>query len=340
MSSKFKIISLKKIIIISLILIIAFLSLTTYFTFWYSYSSHSNNSKLVNIPHNSTVREIANILYEKDVIYNKQMFIFATYLVGWSNKLYAGSYLIENGLTNYEVLKILTNHEQQIVQKIIIREGLTAKQIASLFHSKLNIDSSKFLKLIKDTSFIKNKCQLNVHSLEGFLFPKTYSFFWDPDEQDIVYAMTREFKRFFNDSLQRRMKELKLNLKELLTFASIVEGEARLDEERPVIAGVYYNRLRKKMFLEADPTIQYVLPNGPRRLFYSDYKFVSPYNTYLHAGLPPGPINNPGEKSIMAVLYPAEHDYLYFVASGDGGHIFSASYQQHVRAKSKIRNQQ
>ena len=165
--------------------------------------------------------------------------------------------------------------------------------------------------------------------------PKTYSFYWDPNEEDIILAMTKEFRRFFDDTLQKRMKEVKLTLEEVVAMASIVEGEAKLDEERPIIAGVYYNRLRKRMNLEADPTIQYVLPGGPRRLFNSDYKFQSSYNTYLHPGLPPGPINNPGEKSILAALYPKKHNFLYFVATGDGGHSFSETYQDHVKAKAK-----
>jgi UPF0755 protein len=339
LASKNKNIFVKKIIITFLVILIVSIGILTYLTFWYRYYSHSDTSKVVNIHNNSNIREIANILYERDVIYNKPLFVFATYMLGLSNKLYAGSYSMKNGLSNYEVLKILSNHEQQIIQRVTIREGLSAKQIAGIFRSKLNIDSSKFLKLTKDTNFIVNKCHLNVNSLEGFLFPKTYNFFWDPSEEDIIFTMTKEFRRVFNDTLQKRMNELNLNLKDVVTFASIIEGEAKLDEERPIIAGVYFNRLKKNMYLEADPTIQYVLPNGPRRLFNSDYKFPSSYNTYLHPGLPPGPINNPGEKSILAVLYPEKHNYLYFVAKGDGGHLFSESYQQHIKAKSMVRNQ-
>ena len=114
-------------------------------------------------------------------------------------------------------------------------------------------------------------------------------------------------------------------------MASIVEGESRIKDERPVIAGVYRNRLRKGMLLEADPTIQYILEEGPRRLLFSDLKMDSPYNTYQHKGLPPGPVNNPGMASILAALYPAEHNYYFFVANGTGGHWFSTTFEEHKR---------
>jgi UPF0755 protein len=281
------------------------------------------------------VREITDILYEKDVIYSKTFFLAATQLLGWGHKLYAGSYSIGNGLSNYDILKILTDQEQQIVLKVTIREGLTAKQISKILHDKLNINQTKFLKLTIDTNFIRTRCQLRIKSLEGFLFPKTYNFYWDPTEEDVILAMTKEFRKFFNENLQKKSDELKLSLEQIITLASIVEGEAKIDSERSIIAGVYYNRLKKNMHLEADPTIQYVLPSGPRRLFNSDYKFQSRYNTYLYPGLPPGPINNPGEKSILAALYPEEHEYIYFVAKGDGSHFFSETYNEHVRAKSR-----
>lgn len=149
--------------------------------------------------------------------------------------------------------------------------------------------------------------------------------------------MVKGFKDFYVDSLKTRQEALKLTLNEVLTLASIVEGEAMLDEERAVIAGVYLNRLKKRMRLEADPTVQYAIPDGPRRLTYSDLRFNSPYNTYVHYGLPPGPINSPGRKSILAALYPQFHSFLYFVANGSGGHIFSRTYSEHQKAVQSYR---
>jgi UPF0755 protein len=147
--------------------------------------------------------------------------------------------------------------------------------------------------------------------------------------------MARSFEAAWRPEWDARLDTLKLTRLQLVTLASIVEGEARVDEERQVIAGVYHNRLRIGMALQADPTIQYaiMLETGGRkpRLYTKDYRFPSPYNTYLHPGLPPGPVNSPGRRSIEASLYPAKVPFLYFVAMPDGRHRFSATYDEHLR---------
>jgi len=128
------------------------------------------------------------------------------------------------------------------------------------------------------------------------------------------------------------MEQRKLTLKDVVTIASIIEGETRFEPEKKIISQVYYNRLKKRMRLEADPTVQYALPDGPKkRLTYKDLKYPSPYNTYLNRGLPPGPINSPGLSSIMAAIYPDDNKYLYFVAKGDGSHKFAETYDQHKK---------
>jgi UPF0755 protein len=138
------------------------------------------------------------------------------------------------------------------------------------------------------------------------------------------------------DSLRDRAQVLGMNEIEVITLASIIEGEALYDKERPIIAGVYHNRLQKGMKLQADPTIQYIIDDGPRRLLKKDLMIESPYNTYLNKGLPPGPINNPGKKSILAALFPLKNDYLFFVARGDGYHTFTKTEQEHNQAKRKF----
>jgi UPF0755 protein len=143
--------------------------------------------------------------------------------------------------------------------------------------------------------------------------------------------MVKAFLRFYSDSLRMRQEELGWTRHQVMTLASIIEGEAILDAERGRISGVYHNRLRRHMRLEADPTIQFLLENGPRRLRYPDLQIASPYNTYRVGGLPPGPVNNPGRASILAALYPERHAFLFFVANGRGGHWFSATYADHLR---------
>ena len=147
------------------------------------------------------------------------------------------------------------------------------------------------------------------------------------------FQIVKEFQQVFNDDLRERAEQIGLTVNEVLTMASIIEGEAIFDSERAIIAAVYFNRLQKRMLLQADPTIQYIIKDGPRRLSLSDLKIDSPYNTYLYRGLPPGPICNPGKASILAVLYPDDNNYLFFVARSDGYHTFSTTIEEHNQAK-------
>jgi UPF0755 protein len=166
------------------------------------------------------------------------------------------------------------------------------------------------------------------------LFPDTYevSFGTGKNEKEIVRTMFNEFRKRITPEMNDEMKNKKITLTELITLASIVEAETRFEPEKETIAGVYYNRLKKGMRLEADPTVQYALPDGPKkRLMFSDLKFKSPYNTYLNRGLPPGPINNPGMSSILAALNPENHNYLYFAARGDGSHRFAETFGEHKK---------
>lgn len=328
---------LKLFLITSFIVIVILLLSFIYITLYLSYTSHSDKLKVVTIPKNSNLREITHILYENDIIRNEDLFILATKILNLENKIYPGTYKFQNNLNNYEVLKIISSEEEPSLIKVTIREGLTIKQIASLLKNKYKMDSSKFVNLTTDENYIKNTLKLNVNNLEGYLFPNTYLFYEKPNEDELIKLMVSELKKIFTDSLIEIIHSKKLNIHKVLTMASIIEGEAKLDDERPIIAGVYYNRLKKGMLLEADPTVQYSISDGPRRLYYKDYKTISPYNTYLHPGLPPGPVNNPGRKSIIAAINPAKHSFLYFVADGTGKHIFSYSYQQHIFAKRKIR---
>jgi len=214
--------------------------------------------------------------------------------------------------------------------RVTIREGLTARQQARLLARAIGTDTLRFLSLVADGGFARS-LGIEAPTLEGYLFPETYGFAWNQEELDVVRAMTSEFKKFFGDSLKQRTAEMGgWTENQVVTLASIIEGESRVPEERPLISGVYHNRLRKRMYLQADPTVQYALENGPRRLFYDDLKLDSPYNTYLHLGLPPGPVNNPGRSAIYAALYPQQNQYLYFVANGRGGHFCAKTYNEHL----------
>jgi len=175
------------------------------------------------------------------------------------------------------------------------------------------------------TILLKDSCFL-ILIISGEM--KTQKIFWK--------KWSRNIKILCQKSDENRARELGLKELEIITLASIIEGEALYDVERPIISGVYHNRLQKRMKLQADPTIQYIIKDGPRRLLNKDLKIKSPYNTYLNKGLPPGPINNPGKESIIAALFPNENEYLYFVARGDGFHKFSKTEKEHLIAKKKF----
>ncbi len=198
------------------------------------------------------------------------------------------------------------------------------------------MDSAAFVNKAFDSSFV-DSLGINGKSMEGYLFPDSYDIYERSSPSEIIGIFYNGFKKFMTDSLRARADSMGFTVHDILTLASIVEGETNKTEEMPEIASVYLNRLNKGMKLEADPTIQYLQPNGWKRLLYKDLKINSPYNTYLNTGLPPGPINNPGREAILAVLYPADTDYLFFVASGQGGHNFSKTYSQHLRNAAKYR---
>jgi len=191
------------------------------------------------------------------------------------------------------------------------------------------------LELIENEKFI-SKHGIKSRSLEGYLSPDTYFFFEGESPESVLAQLIKEYKTFWNNDNYKRAKELNFTEHEVVTLASIIEGEAIYDSERSKISAVYHNRLNINMRLQADPTIQYIIPDSPRRLLNKDLKIISAYNTYLHKGLPPGPINSPGKESIRAALYPEKNDFIYFVATGDGYHTFSTNENDHNRAKRKL----
>ena len=199
----------------------------------------------------------------------------------------------------------------------------------------MNLDSTKITILCKDSNFIKSN-DINESSLEGYLFPDTYFFYVGEKPKSILKHLIKMNKSFWTKNHLLQSKKLNLSKHQVLTLASIIEGEAIYDSERAKISAVYHNRLNIGMRLQADPTIQYIIPDSPRRLLNKDLKIKSPYNTYLNWGLPPGPINSPGKNSILAALYPEHNDFLYFVATGDGYHTFTTNEKDHNKAKRKL----
>ncbi len=283
-----------------------------------------------------TFATIVDSLESQGIIRSRELFVFVAKMWGGTTRIQVGKYIFGTGVSNLDLYIALREGRHIELISVTIPEGLRPRTEARILARTLGIDSARFMQLVNDASFTRS-LGVNANSLEGYLLPETYSFYWQPDEKDVISRMVDEFHRFYDDSLKDRAKSFGWTTNQVLTFASIVEGEAVRADERAIISGVYHNRLRKGMRLEADPTIQFMKENGPRRVLYSDLKSDHPYNTYRIKGLPPGPVNNPGKASIRAALFPARNDFLFFVADGQGGHRFSTNYLDHLRNVRKYR---
>ena len=292
------------------------------------------DSVKVTIPKGASLKEVSTTLQDYNIIRNERSFLLAVKTLGYEKDMPAGRFKLVKASTNFDIIDQLVNGIQ-VNKRVTILEGWTIDFIAEELHDKIGIDQDEF-KSACTNELLLWKWGISEKTVEGYLFPNTYLFSEEEDVQDIIGRMINEYKQRITLEFRDRMQELGMEEKEIITLASIIEGEAIYDKERAVISGVYHNRLNIGMRLQADPTIQYIIDDSPRRLLNKDLKIKSPYNTYLNKGLPPGPINNPGIESIKAALYPAETDYIYFVARGDGYHTFSRTKEEHNIAKRKF----
>lgn len=277
---------------------------------------------------------IALRLKESGVISNVRTFVWGVRLMSATRRLQAGHFMFQGKLNHYRVIQALAQGKVMTFT-LTFPEGVRMTRIAHILEEATQTDSKTFIALSNDPRFCE-ALGVESKSLEGYLFPDTYHFPSYSKPEEILGMMVRHMQKVFSDSLLDRARHLGLSMHQVLTIASIIEGEAVLDEERPAISALYHNRLKNRMLLQADPTIQYIIKGGPRRLLNKDLQIDSPYNTYLFPGLPPGPVNNPGMASILAALYPADKDYLYMVANGDGSHTFSKSIEDHLAAKRRF----
>ncbi len=290
-----------------------------------------------------TAYSVAERLREAGIIRYPELFRILAILTGKDKKIKSGRYTLKKGLSELRVLWAMTRENAGVQEVIVtIPEGYTLKDIAQLLHYKLLIDEDKFLTLAADKVFIRKlalKYPLLDHppTLEGYLFPDTYKLYWGISEEEIIDVMVRRLFELWTPAFTARAESLGMTVHQILTLASIIEKEAMVDWEKPLIAGVFYNRLKRGQPLESCATVEYLLPEHKTILTYEDLQIDSPYNTYKYAGLPPGPICSPGLMSIKAALYPAKTQYLYFVAKGDGTHFFAKTWRQHLLNKARAR---
>ncbi|MCE1245856.1 MAG: endolytic transglycosylase MltG [Firmicutes bacterium] len=278
--------------------------------------------------------EVAQILEETKVVKSAFLFRIVMKTTGADKQLKPGDYQVSPDQTMMEIVHLLKsgNLRQRLVS---IPEGLTIPQIAAKLEEKGIVKKADFLGAVKSGTFNVNGNP--TKNLEGYLMPETYDFPEEFKASDVILRMVKEFDTKAVPLYLENQKSLPyaLSLAQVVTLASLIEREAQVPAERPVIASVYYNRLKKGMYLQCDATVQYALGENKPVLTYDDLKIDSPYNTYKNPGLPPGPIANPGLESIRAALQPEKTDYLYYVRNdvkNDGSHVFSRSLEEHNQA--------
>ncbi len=314
---------------------VALLSLF-YYTFFTPNYYNGPAPVMLEVKRGEPLSEIVHDLYEKGVIPNKFNMRAAAFIYGASRKIKAARYYIPNGLSYLDLLDFLMHSKADYLKTISILNGSTVQWVAAKLHYDLGLDSAAVVGLCRNKEFI-DSLGINAASLTGYLLPRKYDMYEHSSPREVVSMMVDGFKNFMNDSLRERAKETGYSVNQILTLASIVEGETNNADEMPEIASVYLNRLKRGMPLQADPTIEFIMNKKWGRVYYNDLKIKSPYNTYLHPGLPPGPIDNPGRKAILSSLYPAKNNYLYFVADGNGAHVFSSDYREHLQHVEKYR---
>jgi UPF0755 protein len=316
-----------------LLVLVILLCVGGYFVYTTWLSSGGGEAVIVRIPEGAAFDDVLDSLDAAHLLANRMTFRILAKATGGDAKIKPGTYKFQHGISNAQLLNALVEGRSTVKVRLTFPEGITIRRIASIASQEASIDSAEIVRLAGDREFLRT-IGINAQTAEGYLMPDTYFVFWGEKPAALLKRMSTLFKEFYDDEKKALAARQNLTPYEAVILASIVEGEARVDDERRVIAGLYLNRLRKGIRLEADPTLQYVVKDGPRRLLYSDLKLVSPYNTYLVTGLPPTPINNPGRASIEAVLNPAQHDYIYMVARADGSgrHTFSRTGAEHAAA--------
>lgn len=328
-NNKWKVIGLTSVIAVILIGVFIFIQIGPY-------NKNNNQDIVIDIPKGASVNTISDVLYKNELIKNKTMFKVVAKLSNKTPQFKAGKYLLNQTYSNNDIVNLLASGKvYQDGIKITIPEGSTSKEIIDILVKNKLGKKEIYEELIKSPKeFYKEFSFLNqedIISLEGFLYPETYYFDEKTSEKDVIAKMLSAFNSIYSDEFKRKQKEMKMTLSEVVNLASIVEKEAVLDEDRPIISSVFYNRLDIGMPLQSDATIQYIFEERKKIVTYKDLEIDSPYNSYKNKGLPPTPIANPGVKSIEAVLNPADTEYLYFVAKMDGGNNYSVKYEDHLK---------
>ena len=276
--------------------------------------------------------DVQRMLVEKGLLEHPRIFRWVAVVTGKDRKVQAGRYVFLQGMSISRMLHKLSHAEFEIT-RLVIPEGFMLREIAGTVEREVEIDSASFYRVATDAGFIK-ELGISAPSLEGYLFPDTYLLSWPISSRDLTLLMVDRFREIYGKKIAKFASDAGLSTNEIVTLASIIQSEAQDESEMSRISAVYRNRMRQGLRLEADPTVAYALGGVRRGLKYSDLKVNSPFNTYRNKGLPPGPICSPGRGALVAAVRPLEGCVdLYFVAAGDGTHLFSKTHDEHLKAK-------
>ena len=333
---------MRKTILIVALVVFVLLGIAGGVGYWMVYGVNTPEyaeARSVKILPDASFDTVVDSLVTKGILKNPGTFSLVANATGWSEQVKPGHYSLESGQSNYDLLNTIRKGLQTPV-RITIPPGSRPDVVAAVVSKQLNFPPEDFLAALEDVELATELSTDTLH-LFSYMLPETYFVYWLTDAKSLVKKVKGEFDQFFTPQMKQQAEEQELSVNEVLRVASIVEWETNHVEEKPDVAGVYLNRLHHRDYwrLDADPTVEYALLqlNGKKqgrwgRLFTADYKIDHPYNTYKYRGLPPGPINNPSPSSIKAVLQPRDHNYMFFVAKGDGSHTFTRTLSEHIRA--------
>ncbi|MBT3923353.1 MAG: endolytic transglycosylase MltG [Nitrospina sp.] len=297
-------------------------------------ASNENISKIFEIESGMPLKQIAQKLSRQGLILSPSAFQAIALIQNKQKQIMVGEYNLSPSMLPSEILTRITSGKT-VLHPVTIPEGYRITEIAALLQSEGLADREIFLRHTRDKSLIQS-LGITADNLEGYLFPETYHFSKHSPELKMVQKMVATFKeRILVPQLMKSAEKSSLSWHEIITLASLIEKETGLDSERKIISSVFYNRLRKNMRLQTDPTVIYAIEKFDGNIRKRDLKIDSPYNTYRYKGLPPGPIANPGLKSIVAAISPIKSDHLYFVSRQDGSHHFSSTLVEHNQAVQK-----
>lgn len=329
---------LKKIVVgIATVLLLSLIAVACIVVDLFFYAKHpagtDGKKKVVVVALGQGVRSISNTLETQGIIRHKEKFRRFSRIKGYDKDIKAGEYVLSADMSPADIFRTLVGGKVQ-QYRLTVPEGYTIGQIAAAVEASELGTQAAFFNALSDADLL-DRLGVQAPTFEGYLFPDTYYFPRGVSPGKIISTMVNRFWRVYTPAWKDQTAQLGFSVHQVVTLASIIEKETGAPIERPLISSVFHNRFKKKMRLESDPTVIYGIKDFNGNLTRKDLTTPTPYNTYTRRGLPPGPIANPGRDSIKAVLSPADTDFLYFVAKGDGTHQFSSNIRDHNRAVRK-----